>query len=148
MDDDIDLEEIENILGPGDDVLMDDDIDLDEIQNILQPPATSYYGITGEDKKEWAEKVSCGVWSLPRTWTLRTFRIHSASLLRSKHPNPFQLAFERQTLRFLVHFNSSWLQQASSSVSKSAQVRSNHDSEPNRTASKDKTYRRYHPNPF
>ena len=53
MDDDIDLVEIENILGPGDDVLMDDDIDLDEIQNMIENEATSYYGITGEDKKEW-----------------------------------------------------------------------------------------------
>ena len=61
MDDDIDLEEIENVLGPGDEVLMDDDIDLDEIQNILERQATSYYGITGEDQQEWAEKISCGV---------------------------------------------------------------------------------------
>ena len=40
---------------------MDDDIDLDEIQNMIENEATSYYGITGEDKKEWAEKPSCGV---------------------------------------------------------------------------------------
>ena len=32
---------------------MDDDIDLDEIQNMIENEATSYYGITGEDKKEW-----------------------------------------------------------------------------------------------
>ena len=40
---------------------MDDDIDLDEIQNILQQKDICYYGITGEDQTEWAEKLSCGV---------------------------------------------------------------------------------------
>lgn len=50
----------------------DGDLDLNAVAAAEDFHTTfAHYGITRDSKESWARALSDGVWSLPRTWTLR-----------------------------------------------------------------------------
>ena len=49
----------------------DHDVNIDMLEGLVG--TSSYYGIDRADYHVWAHAISDGIWSLPRTWTLRSF---------------------------------------------------------------------------